>query len=244
MEKTTTAKKNTKISGDTGIQSDMFASPHFITEHAEYPESKDIRIFPLIDHSELPTHKLGEDGQYSERRELGSSDSDLHDIVSTFTSRSIGRKDNALRAMLSTDGVYATAYSDAGDDFQQDPMQPGNWERQHQDEYDNNDDLHGFEDPDIDERALCSGNILSPSPELTVTPSADRWPLTYKRGYLPLNVFDRIQLFIERHAGMPILWWPIRQPNRPLPAICSRLSWDLVSGPRKFWLSSNPNNHS
>jgi hypothetical protein len=228
MEETTMVEKNTKISDDADIQSD-----------AEYPETKDIRQFPFTDHSELPMHMLGEDGQYSKRCELGSSESDLHDIVST-----IQRKNNPLRIMLSTEDVCATAFSDAGDDFEQDPIQPGNWEQQHQDVYETIDDLHEFENRDIDQSILCSKNILSPSPELTVTSPADRWPLKYERGYLPLNVFDRIQLCIERHAGMPILWWPIRQPNRPLPAICSRLSWDLVSCPRNFWLPSNPNNLS
>ena len=43
-----------------------------------------------------------------------------------------------------------------------------------------------------------------------------------------LTTSDHIKAIIEKYVGMPILWWPLKQPNRVIPENCTRISWDLV----------------
>jgi hypothetical protein len=39
---------------------------------------------------------------------------------------------------------------------------------------------------------------------------------------------DHVKNIIESYVGASVLWWPFRQPEKALPAGCTRLRWDLV----------------
>jgi tetratricopeptide (TPR) repeat protein len=44
-----------------------------------------------------------------------------------------------------------------------------------------------------------------------------------------LNSFDKLKLSAENMLGMPVIWWPLRQPRRYLPSSKVRITWICVS---------------
>jgi tetratricopeptide (TPR) repeat protein len=43
------------------------------------------------------------------------------------------------------------------------------------------------------------------------------------------NRLDKLKLSVEHVLGMPVIWWPLRQPRRGLPASKVRITWICVS---------------
>jgi tetratricopeptide (TPR) repeat protein len=46
------------------------------------------------------------------------------------------------------------------------------------------------------------------------------------------NSLDKLKLSTENMLGMPVIWWPLRQPRRYLPASKVRITWICVSQPQ------------
>ncbi|KAF8536519.1 hypothetical protein BDD12DRAFT_890047 [Trichophaea hybrida] len=98
-----------------------------------------------------------------------------------------------------------------------------------------------------EEEAICSNLQPSKDPERepllgdegiefqyggvsSLEPIEDQHKLRFDSSQPRLSVSDRIKVVIEKYAGMPVLWWPLRQPNRAIPADFTRMSWDLDCG--------------
>ncbi|KAF8241223.1 hypothetical protein K440DRAFT_646672 [Wilcoxina mikolae CBS 423.85] len=225
-----TVEENLKALDDAINQSDVSALSRAIAEHTEYTHAQDIRQSPLTGSLELASQEFVEYGQSdSTRREVSSSDGDHHDIFLTLTSDSIQPIGNILNPISSSKEGRITICSNSHENCRQDPKRQGNWGLGCPGVNDNIGVIHRLENPDMVENHFYPQNISSPGHNHTMV-SSNMWPLRYETGQPLLNDLDRIQLFIERYAGMPILWWPMRQPKRPIPAICSRLSWDLDCG--------------
>jgi hypothetical protein len=44
----------------------------------------------------------------------------------------------------------------------------------------------------------------------------------------PLSISDRVKNYIQAFTSMPIIWWPLSDPQRPLEQGKTRMTWQCV----------------